>query len=66
MRPGFVIGEVEGSRFEGTWISEIARGDAEFVLSEEGQSFTGRWSLEHDARAGGVWNGTCALPQEEN
>lgn len=66
MRPGFVIGEVEGSRFEGTWISEIARGDAEFVLDEEGQSFTGRWSLEHDARAGGVWNGACALPREEN
>lgn len=64
-RPGFVIGAAEGSRFSGIWISEISRGKAEFVLGEEGGNFSGRWTLEHDGRAGGAWNGTCIASRSD-
>lgn len=64
-RPGFVLGTVQGSRFEGIWISEIARGKAEFVLSGDGESFSGRWTLGKSGKAGGAWNGACVASSEE-
>jgi len=60
---GMINGTVGGSRLVGTWVdsyeNETVSGVFEFVLSADGNSFTGKWAdtLEGLANATEFWNG---------
>lgn len=60
---GTINGTLEGSRLVGTWVdyyeNETVTGVFEFVLSPDGNSFTGTWAdtLEELSNATEFWNG---------
>jgi hypothetical protein len=61
---GKITGFVEGNVMKGTWSESPTygpdrdAGDLELVLSEDGQSFSGRWRYGSKGGWKGTWNGT--------
>jgi len=61
---GKITGFVEGNVMTGTWSESPTygpdhdAGDLELVLSEDGQSFSGRWRYGSKGGWSGSWNGT--------
>lgn len=57
--PGRLEGAVEGRTLAFEWIGDNGeRGRGAFVLSDDGNSFTGTWGSGASTTNGGPWNGT--------
>ncbi len=58
--PGLILGQRDGTRLKGIWLSELGRGGRALRLAEDGAHFRGTWGINVDQTDGaGRWNGEC-------